>query len=83
MLGQCRRHWVNTSFVVPVSLCTPYLSNIGFFSLNPLSAWTDLRLRVCCLDSNSTNVSHFYALEVVDRGSETQIEVGENIGFIV
>ena len=29
--------------------------------------------------SNQTNISNFHPLEVVDRGSETQLQVGENL----
>ena len=32
-----------------------------------------------CLVSNSANISNFQPLEVVDRGSETQPQVVENI----
>ena len=31
-----------------------------------------------CLVSHSTNMSNFYPLEVVRRGSETELQVGEN-----
>ena len=38
-------------------------------------------IEICkCLVSNSTNTSNFHPLEVVDRGSETQLQVGENLG---
>ena len=37
-----------------------------------------LLLKVICFDSSCTEVSHFYPLEVVGRGSETQLQVGEN-----
>ena len=30
---------------------------------------------------NETNVINFHPLEVVDRGSETQLEVGENLNI--
>ena len=30
---------------------------------------------------NSTNMTNFHPLEVVDRGSETQFQVGENLDF--
>ena len=32
--------------------------------------------------SNETNISNLYSLEVVDRGSEIQLEVGENLNAI-
>ena len=32
-----------------------------------------------CLVSNETNMSIFCSLEVVGRGSETQLQVGENL----
>ena len=39
-----------------------------------------LSIKICkylCL--NSTNMSNFHPLEVVDRGSETQLQVGEDL----
>ena len=37
-----------------------------------------LNVEVCkCLVSNGTNMSHFRRLEVVDRGSESQLQVGK------
>ena len=30
-------------------------------------------------DLNCANVSHFYPLEAVDRGSETQLQVDKNL----
>ena len=35
-----------------------------------------------CFDFNSTNESNFYPLEVVGRGSETQLQVGKKLNFI-
>ena len=35
-----------------------------------------------CLVSNETNMSNFQPLEVVGRGSETQLQVGENLNYI-
>ena len=32
-----------------------------------------------CFDSDCTNMSHFHPIEVVGRGSETQLQVGENL----
>ena len=38
-----------------------------------------LNIKICkCLDTNQTNMSHFHSLEVVGRGSETQLQVSEN-----
>ena len=44
-----------------------------------------------CLNSNickylvphETNMSNFHQLEVVDRGSETQLQVGENLKYLI
>ena len=33
-------------------------------------------------DLNFTNNTNFQSLEVVDRGSETQLQVGENLNFL-
>ena len=39
-----------------------------------------LNITICkCLLSNITNMSNFQSLEVVDRGSETQPQVVENL----
>ena len=32
-----------------------------------------------CLISNSTNMNHFHPLEVVDRGSKTQLQADKNV----
>ena len=38
-----------------------------------------LNINICkCSVSNQTNTSNFHPLEVVGRGSETQLQVGEN-----
>ena len=38
-----------------------------------------LNIKICtCLVSNETNISNFHRPEVVGRGSETQLQVGEN-----
>ena len=39
-----------------------------------------LNIKICeCLVSYQTNMGDFHPLEVVDRGSETQLQVGEKI----
>ena len=39
-----------------------------------------LNIKICkYLRSNQTNISKFHSLEVVGRGSETQLRVGENL----
>ena len=39
-----------------------------------------LNTNICkCLISNLTNMSNFHSVEVVDRGSETQLQVSENL----
>ena len=39
-----------------------------------------LNIKICaCLVSNLTNMRDFHPLEVVGRGSETQLQVGENL----
>ena len=35
-----------------------------------------------CWDLNFTNNTNFQSLEVVDRGSETQLQVAENLNFL-
>ena len=37
---------------------------------------------VSVLFSNHVNVSIFHPLEVVGRGSETQLQIGKNLGFL-
>ena len=40
-------------------------------------------MTICeCLVSNLTNISNFHPLEVVGRGSETQLQAGENLNSI-
>ena len=34
-----------------------------------------------CFDTKCTNMSDFYPLEVVGRGSETHLQVGENLNY--
>ena len=37
-------------------------------------------VKICkCLRSNNTHMSNFQLLEVVDRGSETQLQVAEKL----
>ena len=36
-----------------------------------------------CLKWKKTNMSNFHTLEVVDRGSEAQIQVGENFHYLI
>ena len=37
-------------------------------------------INICkCLVSNSMHMSNFHPHEVVNRGSETQLQVGENV----
>ena len=39
-----------------------------------------LNIKICkYLSSNSTNMGNFWPLEVVGRGSETQLQVAENL----
>ena len=38
---------------------------------------------LCSLISNLTNMSHFHPLEFVSRGSETQIQVDENLNYLI
>ena len=43
-----------------------------------------LNIKICkCLASNSTHMSNFQPLEVVDRGSETQPQVVENLNKLI
>ena len=43
-----------------------------------------LNIKICkCVVLNSTNMSNFHPLEVVDRGSETQLQVGENLSYLI
>ena len=43
-----------------------------------------INIKICkCLVSNWTNTSNFHPLEVVGRGSETQLQVGESINNLI
>ena len=35
------------------------------------------------LVSNETNMSNFHPLEVVGRGSDAQLQVGENLNYLI
>ena len=39
--------------------------------------------KVAYIFSNSKNMSNFHPLEVVGRGSETQLQVDENLNFMM
>ena len=42
-----------------------------------------LDIKVCrLLVTNKKNTSNFHPLEVLGRGSETQLEVGENLNYL-
>ena len=43
-----------------------------------------LNIKICkCLVSNKTNRSNFLPHKVVGRGSETQLQVGENSNYLI
>ena len=43
-----------------------------------------LNINICkCLVSNYTNMSNFQPLQVVDRDSETQLQVAENLNPLI
>ena len=43
-----------------------------------------LNINICKrLVSNETNLDNFYPFEVVGRSSETQLEVGENLNYLI
>ena len=43
-----------------------------------------VKIKICkCLVSNSTNMINLHLLEVVGRGSETQLQVGENLNDLI
>ena len=45
---------------------------------------TGLNIKICkYLVSNYTNLITFYRLEVAGRGSETQLQVGENLDYLI
>ena len=56
--------------------------------MNTLSGYWErnicFNVNICkCFFSNQTDMSNFQPLEVVDRGSETQLQVGENLNNII
>ena len=54
------------------------MSGIFFNFARPLNEC--LNIKICkCLVSNQTN----HPLEVVGRGSETQLQVGENLNYLI
>ena len=87
-------HW-NRIFMVPASQGLLYvllfLTSLTFVLLittivvfNSIHCYWErkewLNIKICkCLVSNKTNVGNFQPLEVVYRGSETQLQVGENL----
>ena len=43
-----------------------------------------LKIRISkCSVSNQTNVSNFHPLEVVGRGSDAQLQVDENLNYLI
>ena len=41
-------------------------------------------IKICkCLVSYETNTSNSHSLEVVGRGSETQLQVGEKLNYLI
>ena len=52
-----------------------YLSYLSFIQKN-------VNEITICFTLNSTIVHIFHSLEVVDRGSETQLQVGENLNYL-
>ena len=44
---------------------------------SPWHIWSPCKL------SNKTNMSNFHRLEVVGRASETQLQVGENLTYLI
>ena len=58
-----------------VSICFISRLNHSYCELNEC-----LNITICkYLVSNSTNISNFHPLEVAGRGSETQLQVAENL----
>ena len=63
-------------------------SQHSMFSLAPI--WSVVESKICfhswnsdvCWGLNFTNNTNFHSLEVVDRGSETQLQVSENLNWI-
>ena len=58
--------------------------NFNLFFKSPI--WEEnvcLTIRICNGEiSNLTNMINFHPSEVVDRGSETQLQVGENVNTL-
>ena len=63
----------------------PLITNIIFLKVVLLAIKYPLLKTLCVLHSLvscRTNMSSFHPLEVVGRGSETQLQVGENLIYI-
>ena len=57
----------------------PVLHIFGFsFCISPLSITNMLRIKCDINQQDLLNLNNFHLLEVVDRVSETQLQVGEN-----
>ena len=72
---QCKP--LNTTIVVYIFLSS-LLTAIG----NDTKAFKHQYLQMFGLTLNEY-MSNFHPLEVVGRGSETQLQVGENLGYII
>ena len=43
-----------------------------------------LNIKICkCLVSNETHMGNFHSLKVVGHGNETQLQVGENLYYLI
>ena len=44
----------------------------------------EFKHQICkCFVVNLTNISNFHSLKVVGRGSETQLQVSENLNYLI
>ena len=60
----------------------PHNNTVGLFKVEKLLRYkiSVFNIKICkCLVSTKTIMSNFQPLGVVDRGSETQLRVGENL----
>ena len=69
------------SRLVTIIILLTLLSDYITFVQNEMCVWTS---KFCkCFGSNKTNISNFHPLEVVGRGSGTQLQVGEKSNYLI
>ena len=82
-------HFYQAIIVTPLTACAAYIrvfifySHINYHILNMVKIKCDIKQILKELTSILSNLNNFHSHEVVDRASETQLQVGENTNWIM